>query len=154
MKCPECGNEDAQQLLVTILCSNTKCNNYNIEHEIEVLKAKIEENDEKISSLEKEMTSKLKEIKDILDKKQKPSSSELQMELAIARIQDSNKEQNMSRAQMELEKIRHVSVMDTKTFKITRKLAEESLNKVKTEDPLDAAMKEYLQRIKTSNRYD
>lgn len=129
MKCPECGNEDAQQLLVAILCS------------------KIEETDAKVASLEEQMISKLKEMKEILDKKQVKSDSQLQMELAITQMQKSN-EQKMwqDRAYMEMEKIRYVSVMDTKTFKITRKLAEEALNKVKTEDPLDAAMKEYLQR--------
>jgi len=34
MKCPKCGNEDAQQLLVSFLCPNKKCKNYDVKQDI------------------------------------------------------------------------------------------------------------------------
>lgn len=52
--CPECGTQDAQQLLLTIRCSNNKCKHYDVKHEIQVTKNRLAEVDKQITSLEKQ----------------------------------------------------------------------------------------------------
>jgi len=41
MKCPECGTENAQQLLVSFLCPNRKCKNYDSKQELKTFFKKL-----------------------------------------------------------------------------------------------------------------
>ena len=118
MKCPECGTKNAQQLLVSFLCPSKTCINYDIRHAEEVWRNFMREQE-----------------------KTRHEQSQMQMELAITHMQNSNEQKILQdQARMKLEKIRHASLMHIKT------VAKEALDKVEIEDPLDAALKEYLQR--------
>jgi len=50
MKCPECGTDGAQQLLVSFLCPNKKCKNYDSIQEVKSIFKKLGEKPEKIKA--------------------------------------------------------------------------------------------------------
>jgi len=50
MKCPECGSNNAQQLLVSFLCPNKNCKNYDAKQDLKVYFKKLGEKPEKIKS--------------------------------------------------------------------------------------------------------
>ena len=115
MKCPECGTNNAQQLLVSYLCPNQKCKNYDSKQELKSF---------------------------FIQLSKKPNrNAHKQMELAIEQMRNSNEQEILQdRARMKREKIRHASLMQM------NKMKQELAELEKPEDPLDAALKEYLQR--------
>ena len=50
MKCPECGSNNAQQLLVSFLCPNKKCKNYDVKQDIVSTFKELGKNPEKIKA--------------------------------------------------------------------------------------------------------
>jgi len=130
MKCPECGSSNAQQLLVSFLCPNKTCINYDTRQAEAAWRKSIREQE-----------------------KTRQEQSLMQMELAIAQVRNSNEQKMLQdQAQMELEKIRHMKTFQGRApnpaFRLAAlsKLAQELAENKPEEDPLDAAMKEYLQR--------
>lgn len=88
-----------------------------------------------------EMQQKL--IEQVYSNNNNNNESQLRMELAIAKMTNDNEARMLqSNAEMQLEKIRHATQMQMSKMKSDLTLIE---NK-KSEDPLDAAMQDYLKR--------
>jgi len=137
MKCPECGSNNAQQLLVSYLCPNKTCINYDIRQTEAVWRESIREQEKKFRHEQAHKQMELA-ITQMQNSKEQQAQSQMQMELAIAQMRNSN-EQKMLQDQdyMQMEKIRHATQMQMNKMK--QELA-------KQEDPFDSAIKEYLQR--------